>query len=301
MRLPITVRLVEPLGSDTLIHFDLAGVSAIARVDPELRPKVGDRLRFASACPARRICSTADDGQVLHMNQRGGGCAGPSRWPILLRTPAACASSVSACPRSIRSGGSSVSFTGGSEKIRSCRPLPRSAAAWPRMPRSRSRGSAGRASFWGRGGDDAAGHEMRDALAREGVDVENFRLFAGGRSSVSGVIVDASGERQIVNFRGSFPTEADWLPLGRGRRRVRGVGRSALAGRRGRAVRRSARARHTDRSGRRYGRCRRVRAPAAAHRPCGVLRAGARGLHRLGERRMRWSKITAIIAAASRR
>jgi sulfofructose kinase len=70
-----------------------------------------------------------------------------------------------------------------------------------------------RASFWGRGGDDAAGHEMRDALAREGVDVRNFRLFVGGRSSVSGVLVDASGERQIVNFRGSFPVEADWLPL----------------------------------------------------------------------------------------
>jgi sulfofructose kinase len=68
-------------------------------------------------------------------------------------------------------------------------------------------------SFWGRGGDDAAGHEMRDALARDGVDVASFRLFAGGRSSVSGVLVDASGERQIVNFRGSFPVEADWLPL----------------------------------------------------------------------------------------
>ena len=40
----ISVKLVEPLGSDTLIHFDLAGASAIARVDPSLRPKVGDRL-----------------------------------------------------------------------------------------------------------------------------------------------------------------------------------------------------------------------------------------------------------------
>jgi multiple sugar transport system ATP-binding protein len=40
----VSVRLVEPLGSDTLIHFDLGGTSAIARVDPELRPKVGDRL-----------------------------------------------------------------------------------------------------------------------------------------------------------------------------------------------------------------------------------------------------------------
>lgn len=71
----------------------------------------------------------------------------------------------------------------------------------------------GSAAFWGRGGDDAAGREMRAALSAEGIDVDNFRLFANGRSSVSGVIVDQSGERQIVNFRGSFPEQADWLPL----------------------------------------------------------------------------------------
>ncbi|MBS0532116.1 MAG: sugar kinase [Proteobacteria bacterium] len=71
----------------------------------------------------------------------------------------------------------------------------------------------GSAAFWGRGGDDAAGHEMRAALAAEGIDVENFRLFADGRSSVSGVIVDLTGERQIVNFRGHFPEQADWLQL----------------------------------------------------------------------------------------
>ena len=71
----------------------------------------------------------------------------------------------------------------------------------------------GSAAFWGRGGDDAAGHEMRAALSAEGIDVTNFKLFADGRSSVSGVIVDKSGERQIVNFRGRFPAQADWLPL----------------------------------------------------------------------------------------
>ena len=41
----------------------------------------------------------------------------------------------------------------------------------------------------------------------------NFRLFPDGRSSVSGIIVDISGERQIVNFRGLYPETADWLPL----------------------------------------------------------------------------------------
>ena len=71
----------------------------------------------------------------------------------------------------------------------------------------------GAVAFWGRAGDDAAGHEMHAALAAEGIDVANFRLFPDGRSSVSGIIVDKSGERQIVNFRGSFPEAADWLPL----------------------------------------------------------------------------------------
>ncbi|MDA9530192.1 sugar kinase [Bradyrhizobium sp. CCBAU 25338] len=68
-------------------------------------------------------------------------------------------------------------------------------------------------AFWGRAGNDAAGHEMRSAFVAEGVDVENFRLVPEGRSSVSGVIVDSSGERQIVNFRGLYPEAADWLPL----------------------------------------------------------------------------------------
>jgi sulfofructose kinase len=68
-------------------------------------------------------------------------------------------------------------------------------------------------AFWGRAGNDAAGHEMTSAFTAEGVDVENFRLFPDGRSSVSGIIVDSLGERQIVNFRGLYPEAADWLPL----------------------------------------------------------------------------------------
>jgi sulfofructose kinase len=54
---------------------------------------------------------------------------------------------------------------------------------------------------------------MRTALKNEGIDVRQFRLFPGGRSSVSGIIVDRSGERQIANFRGAFPADAGWLPL----------------------------------------------------------------------------------------
>src|SRR5262249_54768845 len=39
-------------------------------------------------------------------------------------------------------------------------------------------------AFWGRAGNDAAGHEMKSAFVAEGVDVESFRLFPDGRSSV---------------------------------------------------------------------------------------------------------------------
>ncbi|MCK1739450.1 sn-glycerol-3-phosphate ABC transporter ATP-binding protein UgpC [Bradyrhizobium sp. 139] len=60
----INIKLVEPLGSDTLIHFDLAGVSAIARVDPSLRPKVGDRLSLRPQ-PGKTHLFDAANGEVL--------------------------------------------------------------------------------------------------------------------------------------------------------------------------------------------------------------------------------------------
>jgi multiple sugar transport system ATP-binding protein len=60
----VNIRLVEPLGSDTLIHFDVAGASAIARVDPSLRPKVGDRLRLRPQ-PGKAHLFDGSDGQVL--------------------------------------------------------------------------------------------------------------------------------------------------------------------------------------------------------------------------------------------
>jgi multiple sugar transport system ATP-binding protein len=60
----VAVKLVEPLGSDTLVHFDLAGASAIARIDPALRPKVGDRLSLRPQ-PGKLHLFDADNGQVL--------------------------------------------------------------------------------------------------------------------------------------------------------------------------------------------------------------------------------------------
>lgn len=58
------MKLVEPLGSDTLVHFDLAGASAIARIDPVLRPKLGDRLSLRPQ-PGRVHLFDAENGQVL--------------------------------------------------------------------------------------------------------------------------------------------------------------------------------------------------------------------------------------------
>ncbi len=70
------------------------------------------------------------------------------------------------------------------------------------------------ASFCGCAGDDPAGQAMREELVRYGVDVSQFRLFPGARSSVSAVIVSGDGERMIVNFSGeNIPQEADWLQL----------------------------------------------------------------------------------------
>jgi multiple sugar transport system ATP-binding protein len=60
----INVKLVEPLGSDTLIHFDLAGASSIARVDPSLRPRVGDRITLRPQ-PGKTHLFDAANGQVL--------------------------------------------------------------------------------------------------------------------------------------------------------------------------------------------------------------------------------------------
>jgi sulfofructose kinase len=104
-------------------------------------------------------------------------------------------------------------FSGGGQKIRSLEytTMGGGMAATAAVTVARLGGVA---AFWGRGGVDAAGREMHRALAEQGVDVSQFRLFPDGQSSVSGVLVDSAGERQIVNFRGRFPEQADWLPLG---------------------------------------------------------------------------------------
>jgi sulfofructose kinase len=69
-------------------------------------------------------------------------------------------------------------------------------------------------AYWGRAGDDQPGHTMKKEMAAFGVDVSQFRLFEGARSSTSAVIVSHDGERMIVNYRGcGVPDDPAWLPL----------------------------------------------------------------------------------------
>lgn len=44
--IPAEVALVEPLGSDTLVHFLLDEIRCIARVQPDTKPHIGERLTF---------------------------------------------------------------------------------------------------------------------------------------------------------------------------------------------------------------------------------------------------------------
>lgn len=73
----------------------------------------------------------------------------------------------------------------------------------------------GRAAFWGRIGDDLNGEPLAEALTAEGVDISGLRRVKGARTPVSAVLVDRTGERTILNFRGEgLDRDPSWLPLG---------------------------------------------------------------------------------------
>ncbi len=59
----------------------------------------------------------------------------------------------------------------------------------------------GMASFVGAVGDDPTGEAILAGLRADGVDVEHVEIVAGATSPTSAVLVDASGERLIVNHR----------------------------------------------------------------------------------------------------
>lgn len=74
----------------------------------------------------------------------------------------------------------------------------------------------GQAQFWGPIGDDMFGEMVRGELSKAGVDAIWVPPVGGASSSHSAVIVDAQGERFIVNNRGSaLAAGAEVLPLER--------------------------------------------------------------------------------------
>jgi sulfofructose kinase len=71
----------------------------------------------------------------------------------------------------------------------------------------------GRASLATRLGADKLGDDIVAELEAEGVDCACAGRFEGCRSSLSAVMVDAHGNRMIVNYRDpKLPEAADWLP-----------------------------------------------------------------------------------------
>jgi sulfofructose kinase len=72
----------------------------------------------------------------------------------------------------------------------------------------------GTVEYWGRVGEDDTGTRIVAALAAAGLDVQHVRRVAGGRSTLSTILVEASGERLVVPYYdGALDTEADWLPV----------------------------------------------------------------------------------------
>jgi len=74
----------------------------------------------------------------------------------------------------------------------------------------------GAAVWWGRVGEDAAGTRLLDALAGAGVETGGAGRVPGGRTPVSAVVIDAGGERLIVNYTDpDLDPDPGFLPLGR--------------------------------------------------------------------------------------
>jgi len=74
----------------------------------------------------------------------------------------------------------------------------------------------GKASYWGRVGDDTLGTRILDQLAAEGVDVAAVRRIPGCVSPSAAILIDARGERLVCAYNDpKLDTDASWLPLER--------------------------------------------------------------------------------------
>ena len=69
------------------------------------------------------------------------------------------------------------------------------------------------AVFLGRLGDDDVGHDLASKLTKRGVDASGIRFIKDQSSQVSSVVVDRTGERQIINFSSKqLDSDPSWLP-----------------------------------------------------------------------------------------
>lgn len=74
----------------------------------------------------------------------------------------------------------------------------------------------GRATLWGRLGNDPAGRTILEGLARRGVQTDHIRCIEGAQSPVSSIIISEDGARQAIVFPGRhLDNDPGWLPLGR--------------------------------------------------------------------------------------
>lgn len=70
----------------------------------------------------------------------------------------------------------------------------------------------GEASLAARVGDDAVANALIGELQSYGVDCTSVKRFPGRASSLSAVMIDAAGERMIVNYRDpDTPADASWI------------------------------------------------------------------------------------------
>ncbi len=65
--------------------------------------------------------------------------------------------------------------------------------------------------FIGRVGDDEAANFLRKRLVEEGIEARGLEVVRGRATSVSAIVVDAQGERQIFNHRGDALSHAHRL------------------------------------------------------------------------------------------
>ena len=74
----------------------------------------------------------------------------------------------------------------------------------------------GKATFWGRSGDDVTADLIFNELAAEGVDVSAVRRVPGRRSPVAAILVDDAGERLVVPYYDqALDRDPSWLPVDR--------------------------------------------------------------------------------------